>query len=404
MSNAGDRDDRFPEVVLDSAALDRLYPSHVRVDARFRVVAVGRLIDRLLPAWRARPQLDALFTIERPAPIADLAGLVRARDQAIILAARDRPGLRFKGEILPLPEAAQAVLLIVPWLSDPRLLTEHTISVGDFAIGDATPDLIFLIETQTALLDDMRRLTDRLKTARDEALSASRAKSEFLANASHELRTPLNAIIGFSEFLILLGGAAPTQRMLEYVRAIHQSGSFLLEIVNDLLDLARIEAGRMPFEETQFDLAELVRETAEWVRPQATQAAVAVGFADMPSVFQVRADRGQMRQILINLLGNAVKFNRPGGEVTIGLRPAGDGGVEITVSDTGIGVDPEIIPDLFQPFRQADSQVTRRYGGTGLGLHIVQRLVELHGGSVAMDGRVGVGTTVQVRLPASRVP
>ncbi len=404
MSDAGDQRDRFPDVVLDTAALDRLYPSHVRVDDEFRVVAVGRLIDRLLPAWRERPRLDALFTLERPGPITDLGTLVQARDQAIILAARDRPGLRFKGEVLPLADARQAVLLIVPWINDPRMLADHQISVGDFAIGDATPDLVFLIETQAALLEDMHRLTDRLKAARDEALSASRAKSEFLANASHELRPPVNAIIGFSEFLIMLGGTAPTARMLEYVRAIHQSGSFLLEIVNDLLDLARIEAGRMPFDEAVFDLAALMRETVEWVRPQAERANVAIGFAAMAPALEVRADRGQMRQILVNLLGNAVKFNRSGGRVTLGLGRTDDGAAEIVVADTGIGVDPAVIPDLFQPFRQADSQVTRRYGGTGLGLHIVQRLAELHGGSVAMDGRVGVGTTVRVRLPAARVP
>ena len=403
MPDSVERVGQPPDVVLDATVLDRLYPSHLRVDTGFRVVGAGRVIDRLLPRWRGHPRLDELFTLERPAGVGDFAGLVAARDQALVLTAIDLPAFQLKGEILPIATGSQAVLLLVPWLNDPRTLERIDLTVGDFAIGDATPDLIFLVETQATLLDQLKAMNERLKAARDAALAASRAKSEFLANASHELRTPLNAIIGFSEYLVMFGKAAPAARMAEYVGAIHQSGHYLLDVVNDLLDLARIEADRQPFEELDLDLPALLVEMSEWIRPQAERQSVTVALEASASPLRVRADPGLVRQILVNLLSNAVKFNRRGGTVRLTLRSARDGWIEIEVADSGIGVDPKIIPELFKPFRQADSFIARRYGGTGLGLHIVQRLARLHDGDVEMESTPGRGTTVRLRLPPGRV-
>jgi len=346
-------------------------------------------------------RLDDLLAVERPGPIEDLAALTKAREQAFILSAIGRPGLRFKGEVLPLEDGEGAILLIVPWITDPAVLEKYQITVGDFAIGDATPDFIFMVETQAALIEDMRALTTRLKTARDEAISASRAKSDFLANVSHELRTPLNAILGFSELLSTLGPVSG-ERQIDYAQSIFRSGTLLLEVVNDLLDLSRIEAEQMPFEESVFDAIELLREVAALFVAKDGDARklphVEPGNAGAP----VRADRGMLRQILINLVGNAVKFNRPSGTVTLRHRIRDDQGLDLEIEDTGIGIAPEVIPELFQPFRQANSLVARNYGGTGLGLHIVQKMVGLHGGDVRIDSTPGVGTKVTVSLPAFR--
>lgn len=389
-------------LVLDAAALDRLFPFHVCVDRELRVVRVGRVIDRLLPEWRDAPRLDALFAVERPGPVEDLAALTAAREQALILSATGRPGLRFKGEVLPLDAGKGAILLIVPWITDPGILERYRITVGDFAIGDATPDLIFMVETQAALIEDMRALTSRLQAARDAAVSASRAKSEFLANVSHELRTPLNAILGFSELLSTLG-AVPEHRRADYAQTIFRSGSFLLDLVNDLLDLSRIEAGQMPFDESVFDVVELLREAALLFVPKEGEAGAMPRVEAEGTSLPVRGDRGMLRQVLVNLVGNAVKFNRPGGRVTLRHRLRADRGLDLEIEDTGIGIAPEVIPELFQPFRQANSLVARNYGGTGLGLHIVQKMVELHGGEVRIDSTPGVGTRVTVALPAFRV-
>ena len=388
--------------MLDAAALDRLYPSHVCVDRNLRIIHVGRVIERLLPEWRCTPNLTDLFNVERPAPIGNFDQLIGMLEQAVILSVKDRPGLRFKGEVAGLSDGDGAILLIVPWITEPKALSTYEITVGDFAIGDATPDLIFLVETQASLLEDMQSLTKRLKEARDAAIEASRAKSEFLANVSHELRTPMNAILGFSESLSTLG-PVPEQRKVEYAEAIFRSGKALLDIVDDLLDLSRIESGKIPFEESVFSVSDLFDEAGELFAPKNSEPGYSLQIEAANGSQSVRADRGMLRQVVINLVSNAIKFNRPGGTVTLRSRVTAGKGLDLEIQDTGIGIEPDVIPELFQPFRQANSRVSRKYGGTGLGLHIVQKIIELHGGGIRLDSTPGVGTTVTISLPAFRL-
>jgi signal transduction histidine kinase len=391
----------LPDIVLDEAGLDRLYPFHVRVNADFEVVKTGRVIERVLPTSPEGRRLDEVFTFERPSGVTDFASLGAASDRMCFLTAIERPELRLKGEILMLP--GHAVLLTVPWLSNAATLDVLDLTITDFALGDATPDLLFLIETKDALLNDAKALTQRLKTARDAALAASHAKTEFLANMSHELRTPLNAIIGFSEAMELLGAETIPPQFLGYIGDIHTSGRLLLDLVNDLLDLSRIELGKLAVESSEFELSTVLADIVRTVSPLAEKNVVAIQVAPELQALRVRADEGMLRQVFLNLVGNAIKFNRPGGSVSIDVVDVVEGGIEIVVSDTGIGVDPAAIPQLFQPFRQENSQIARTYGGTGLGLSIVKQLIELHSGSVEMTSAPGVGSTLRVRLPASRV-
>ena len=385
-------------VVLGAEELDRLYPCHLIIDEQMRIAGAGRVVQRLIPEVAAGPLLTDVFSIERPLGISDFESLCGARSLAFLLISRAHKDVRLKGEFYPIPGERRAVLFTVLWLTDPSALDRLDVTIGDFALSDPGPDLVFLIETQAALLRDASMLSDKLRVARDEAVSASRMKSEFLANMSHELRTPLNAIIGFSEYLLAMGGESLPTKYSEYVRDIRSSGRFLLDIINDLLDLSRIEAGKLVIEPEAVDLSAVVRDTLNAMREKISEKALFVSLSGFDDPVWVNVDLRLMRQVFLNLVSNAVKFNRDHGVLRVSAsRNSGDV-LSIAVADSGIGVDPAIIPELFEPFRQANSSVARRYGGTGLGLVIVRQLVPLQGGDVSMTSRPGVGTTVTFTL------
>jgi signal transduction histidine kinase len=249
-----------------------------------------------------------------------------------------------------------------------------------------------------------RQAERRLATAKEEAETASRIKSEFLANMSHELRTPLNAIIGFSDVMQseLLGPLGPRYR--SYARDIQESGEHLLGIINDILDLSKIEAGRLTLREEILDPAAMVQECARLVRVRAEEAEVALDLQirdDAPS--QLSADAVKLKQILLNLLSNAVKFTPRGGRVEVKLQRGAGGALEITVRDTGIGMSEADVAIALQPFRQIESTLARTHEGTGLGLPLTKALIELHGGTMAIESARGSGTTVIVSFPLERV-
>jgi signal transduction histidine kinase len=392
----------FLGLALDSKAIDRLYPFHLVLDGRGHVVGAGRVLARLLPELAAAPSFFDVFAIERPHGIVDFDSLCRAHDTSFLIGARSRPEVRLKGEVMPAPGQPYAVLFAVLWFTDSTTLDTLGLSISDFALSDASSDYVFLTETQAALLRNADVLSERLKIARDEAIAASRLKSEFLANMSHELRTPLNAIIGFSEYLMAVGAKDLAAKHLDYIKDIHGSGRFLLDIINDLLDLSRIEAGKLVVEDATVDLGAVLDDVVRAVSEPAKAKALTIALNGFADPVHVRADLRLMRQVLLNLLSNAVKFNREGGAVDIAARVRPNGALAVSIADTGIGVDPAIIPELFQSFRQANSTIARDYGGTGLGLAIVRQLMLLHGGDVGMESAAGVGTTVTITLPPAR--
>ncbi|HSV29508.1 MAG TPA: ATP-binding protein, partial [Candidatus Omnitrophota bacterium] len=249
-----------------------------------------------------------------------------------------------------------------------------------------------------------KQAEEALNGARVAAELANRAKSEFLATMSHELRTPLNAIIGFSEIIEgeLLGPVGQPQYS-EYARDINDSGRHLLQLINDILDVARLEVGRVTLREDMVDAGSLVRAGLNMVRERAEAADLALTATVAPGLPMLWADERRLKQVLVNLLGNAVKFTQPGGSIEASVRLAPDGGMEIAVSDTGIGIAPEDIPKIMAPFGQADSGMARRYEGSGLGLPLSRQLMELHGGTLTIDSQVGHGTTVSLHFPAERL-
>ena len=237
-----------------------------------------------------------------------------------------------------------------------------------------------------------------------EAQAANRAKSEFLANMSHELRTPLNAIIGFSDMMIKgLLNPEEAGRQLDYATSINESGRHLLELINDILDLAKVEAGKLELDETVVDLRMVSTSCASLIKVRADERGQVLEDRTPKEPIQLRADERKLKQMLINLLSNAVKFTPPGGAVTLASALEADGSLVIWVTDTGIGMARDDMAKALAPFMQADSGLGRVYEGTGLGLPLTKALIELHDGTLDLQSELGVGTTATLRLPAERV-
>ncbi len=264
-------------------------------------------------------------------------------------------------------------------------------------------------EGVTEIIAVTRDITDHkvqeimLLKARDEAETASRAKTRFLANMSHELRTPLNAIIGFSEILTReLFGRLGEDRYREYARLIHESGEHLLSVVNEILDMSKIEAGKFNIVVEPFDVTSLVRSCSEIMRHTAEQKSIELVTDVEPSLPELVADKRACKQMLLNLLSNALKFTNEKGRVQVSARQVGDM-MEIAVSDNGIGILPEDLPRLGNPFVQAQSSYNRNFEGAGLGLSVVKGLARLHGGRLEIESEFGRGTLVKILLPIEAV-
>jgi signal transduction histidine kinase len=251
---------------------------------------------------------------------------------------------------------------------------------------------------------ERKRSNLQLLEAKERAELASRSKSEFLANMSHELRTPLNAIIGFAEVMETeVMGPLGVPRYRDYARDIRNSGVHLLEIINDILDLSKIEAGKVQMHEDDVALARVVHACLTLIDERATLAQVTLTSDIADDLPMVRADERKLKQVLLNLLSNAVKFTPAGGSISVCACASAGGELEIVVSDTGIGMSEADIPKALTPFTQIDNSLSRKFGGTGLGLPLSNSFVQLHGGRMTVISELGRGTIVTVTLPASRI-
>jgi len=256
------------------------------------------------------------------------------------------------------------------------------------------------LERQTEELAD---LAEKYAEEKTRAEDANQAKSKFLANMSHELRTPLNAIIGFSEIMeSAMFGPLGTEKYREYCCDIHQSGQYLLDVINDILDMSKIEAGRIRLDPEQIVLEPFLNDAMRVVSARANDKRLAL-MARIGDGISLTADPRLLKQILLNLLSNAVKFTPEGGRITIRARAAGDG-ASIAIADTGIGIPKEALTRLGRPFEQVESQLTKSHQGSGLGLAIAKSLTELHNGSMRIRSTPGRGTLVLLRLPSRRMP
>ena len=269
------------------------------------------------------------------------------------------------------------------------------------AQGEARRQRAYIAELEQTKAS-LEMTSAELGAALEQARVASRSKSAFLASMSHELRTPLNAVIGFSEIMRLQKAGPLPERYLGYLDNIHESGSHLLSLINDILDIARFDAGTGELQEEVFDLGRKLDDTLAMLSSQAIKARVHLASQIAPDLPFLNADRRRIRQVIINLLSNALKFTPAGGRVTLRAFTDADGLV-LQVQDTGIGIAPQDFAKVLEPFGQVDSTLSRKYEGTGLGLPLSRQMAEMHGGSLTLDSVADKGTTVTVRLPAWRL-
>jgi len=267
---------------------------------------------------------------------------------------------------------------------------------GDFAKRVNVPNRDELGELAASL----NRTSAELGRLYKQVETANQHKSEFLANMSHELRTPLNAIIGFSEVLSERMFGELNEKQAEYIGDILSSGQHLLSLINDILDLSKIEAGRMELEFSDFDLPSTIEQTVMLVRERAVRRGITVGRAIDERLGSIRADERKVKQVLLNLLSNALKFTPEGGKIDV-RAAVNDGVAEISVTDTGVGISPEDQEAVFEEFRQVGS-ASKKVEGTGLGLAISRRFIALHGGKIWVTSQVGTGSTFAFTLPLQR--
>ena len=366
--------------------------------------------DPLLPDEKPRSLLLFGRPLDPPA-IDEIASEYKIDGLALVA-----PGAVGERTSLPLTTADGHLVGTLAWTPEQpgdATIRRMLVPVGATIVGLALLSLVIL--SQIAQVDRTRRENQHnleiieaknleLIAARDEAEYANRAKSQFLAVMSHELRTPLNAIIGFSEIMYAEPyGPLGDKRYKQYAQDIHGSGGHLLSIINDILDLSKIEAGQAELNEEEVDLAALTASVVRIIQERAASAGLAFHAESGEGLPWVRADRRALKQILLNLLSNAVKFTPKGGEVGLRMAVDADRGLRLIVYDTGIGIDPQDIPRAMAAFGQVDASWSRRYEGAGLGLPISRALIRLHGGTLELESQPGTGTTVTVRLPPGRV-
>jgi two-component system sensor histidine kinase/response regulator len=346
------------------------------LDGRYRMINASgaRMLGRTVDEVVGRSDADVLG--------AETAGAIRAADRAVL-------------------ETGETVTCEIPLEIDgQRRILLSTRSPAH----DEHGNVLGLVAVSTDITE-RKQIEDQLAIVREQEIEASRLKSEFLAHMSHEIRTPMSGVIGMTELLL---DTKLTTEQREYTEMLRDSGEALLDVVNDILDLSKIEAGKLELESAFFDLRETVEDIGELLAKRAYDKGLELTVAidhDVP--FAVRGDRARVRQVLVNLISNAVKFTANGEVVVhVSVTKATDDGavVKFEVTDTGIGIDETKLIELFEPFSQADRSTTRRYGGTGLGLTISRQLVEMMDGEIAARGELGQGSTFWFALPLERRP
>ena len=356
----------------------------------FHLRATHRMEEELVEALRASPIHLGEGTTGRAAATREPVQVADVLDDRQYAVARIRSILARLG---------YRSVLAVPLLLEQRIMGGLTVwrqESGAFA-----PEVVNLLQTfatQSVLAIQNARLFREIEEKGRQLEAANRHKSEFLANVSHELRTPLNAVIGFSEVLLEKMFGELNEKQSEYVDDILSSGRHLLSLINDILDLSKIEAGRMELELTKFDLPSAVENALILVRERATRHGLKLERVVDERLGEFVGDERKVKQVLVNLLSNAVKFTPEGGQIRVNA-VLGDGSVEISVSDTGIGIAPQDQEMIFEEFRQAGTSYAQKREGTGLGLTLTRKFVEMHGGKIWVESELGKGATFTFTLP-----
>jgi signal transduction histidine kinase len=369
-----------------------------------------RVGDRLRAAIAAG--MDAFFILrterdERGRPVDFIVEDLNARGERLLMRDREQALGRRVSELLSVADPGRFMAKLRSVVETGRPVEqEFTLSAGPKGPVHMHHQMVPLgdgIAITTRNVTRQKVVEAELRAAKEAAEAASRAKSDFLANMSHELRTPLNAIIGFSETM-LLGYFGPVPRKQHgYIKSIHDAGGHLLGVINDVLDLSKIEAGKTELIEEEVALDAELDAAIALVQVQAAEKRLVIDTLGVAPEVRLRGDGLKLKQVLINLLSNAIKFTLPDGVVTISAGLRADASFAITIADTGIGIAAEDLAKAMTPFGQVEQAYVRTQGGTGLGLPLARSLVEMHGGTLGLESALGVGTAATVILPPDRV-
>jgi len=378
--------------------IDELFPFQITIGAAGEIVTVGRSLRRVVSQAQGHPFLE-LFEGVRPT-LRSVADLEQAIGHVVLLQLRGSP-LQLRGQFVRTPQGQ------IAFVGSPRVVGLSSIEawpvgIGDYAPHDASADYAMVLEAMSLQLKDLETMVGRLQDAerierslRERAEAANLAKSNFLANISHEIRTPMTAVLGYAE--LLRDPDLGCGERADAVETIVRNGNHLMRILNDLLDLSKIEAGRMDIDRREFSLVRLLREVRDLMEVNASARGNSLALRLDVQAAHDRAigDSTRIRQVLLNLVGNAVKFSK-GGSITIDAAtgPRGDRiALRVAITDTGKGIPPDQMGRLFEPFSQLDREFVREHGGTGLGLAISSRIAKLLGGRIDVTSTPGIGST-----------
>lgn len=422
-------------LTLPPHLLTQVFPFHLVINREMQIVQIGNVLQRLQPQILGS-RLEQQFQIERPKIKFDFAAIIK-QTRSLFLLKSVSSGMQLQGQMVYVESLEAIFYLCSPVVPDVAVLKPLGITFKDFPIHDRIVDFLFQLQAQNTALSEARKLTteltqqradlrealqvqaelattatrqaeelkrilEDLEKAKEAAEAANRAKSTFLANMSHELRTPLNAIIGYSEMLQEEMEDLGTDDLIPDIQKIHTAGKHLLGLINDILDISKIEAGRMDLYLETFDITTMVNDVVATVYPLLEKNANHLTVNCPENIGIMHADVTKLRQSLFNLLSNAGKFTDRG-TVTLTVSRDVDNDnewIRFQVSDTGIGMSAEQQKKVFEPFTQADASTTRKYGGTGLGLTITKKCCQLMKGDITVASEVDKGSTFIIELPA----
>lgn len=399
--------------IIDHEQFRKLFPFMFVLDQSMKVLEIGSALARIVVEMVPGSMLTDHFKLYRVGQNGPDAEFLQRQTASLIVFQAIKSNLFLRMQVLLVKNPDRYVFVGSPWLRAAAELKDIGIVLPDFALHDSTVDTLQLQQNTNVSLREAkelnitleRRVADRtseLSLANAELSRVMQSKDDFLSAMSHELRTPLNAILGLSESLCegVYGGL--TDKQSKSINTIAESGHHLLSLINDLLDIAKIGAGKMDLDWTNSNLEDLCKSSMRFISGLASKKKISISLFTDPIASTIHADQRRLKQILVNLLSNAVKFTEAGGHISLQTRSNPErNAIEISVTDNGIGISNSDIERLFRPFTQLDSKLSRQYAGTGLGLSLVLRLAELHGGSVEVKSELGKGSCFTVSLPWS---
>ena len=400
--------------MLDRGQFSKLFPFHFILDVDMRILDTGSVLARICPKVVPGADINDHFLMFRlgSEPVKSLSRDFILRQQSTLFVFKSTStDLMLRCQVLILRDHERYLFLGSPWVRNPTELKALHLVLHDFALHDSTVDLLQLVQLTSTSLHDAKQLSEKLEQrvadrtaelvlANSELSRVMRSKDDFLSAMSHELRTPLNAILGLSESLAEGVYGDMNVKQVKSINTIAESGHHLLALINDLLDIAKIGAGKMELELTNTHVEDVCQASLRLVLELAQKKNLKLALSMDNKSVMLTADERRLKQILVNLLSNAIKFTPEGGSVTLATTcDVESESLMFSVRDTGIGIAAEDLSRLFSPFTQLDSKLSRQYAGTGLGLTLVLRLVEMHGGSVTVESEIGKGSCFTIRIP-----